>query len=105
MNILIMQAEIAKDLIETNGATTTGVVLAFSAVLIIALGVLWKSLEKKNQYIIEQDKANLTMLMELTATIKTMGKDVENIDNNTRASDNKIDNLIRMIEQRLNSSK
>lgn len=83
IEILIGQAEVAKDLINNTDATVQGILLGVVAVLITFIGILWKSNEKKDEYIRSQDKANLQMLSDLAKNSESLGGTINKVEGHT----------------------
>lgn len=104
MILLIQQQviETAKDLLNTNDATVVGfslVVLAGSWVVIYAL---WKKINKLQEYITSQDKANLEMMMNVTNTITSVAETSSNNGSKLDDINIKASSLITIIKERLN---
>lgn len=97
-----MQVEIARELINTNDATTIGVLLGFIVILIVIIGMLWKELQKDKEYIRTQDKANLEMLSALTKNAELLGTDIGHVKDYTVEVKPLINNILETIKERLN---
>ena len=69
-----IQAEIAQELISNDDATIIGILLAFIVLLITVIGLLWRQKVKDEDYIREQDKANIEMLNLITNAVTELGK-------------------------------
>lgn len=96
-----MQTDIAKELINTNDATTVGVLLAFIVILLIGMVMLWKKSLKDEEYIRSQDKANLEMLSALAKNSESLGVDVNHIKDYTNEAKPKIEQVLEIIKNRL----
>ncbi|AGH56774.1 hypothetical protein Phi19:2_gp031 [Cellulophaga phage phi19:2] len=100
-----MQAEIAKELISTNDATITGILLAFISILLVGIGFLWKEVQKLQEYIRSQDKANLEMLSALARSSETLGSDMNYIKDYTIEIKPKINQVLEIIQKRLDNGR
>lgn len=101
LKMTLLQAEIAKDLLNNNDATIQGILLAVIVILLTFIGLLWRAKLSDEKYIREQDKANLEMLLTVTNTVKDIGetstKNGEKIDVvNIKAS-----SILDIIKERL----
>lgn len=106
--MIVIQAEVAKELINNNDATIQGILMAVIVILIVTIGLLWKSKLQDEKYIREQDKETLKILLELTNTLK----DVQDSDKEMKTgfagiketvvdSNNKLSSLYNVIHQKL----
>lgn len=100
----ISQIEVAKELLNNSDATIQGILLSVIAILLVFIGMLWKSKINDQDYIREQDKANLEMLLKVTSTIDGLGKDVNKIDETTSANNTITSNILGIIKERLRSN-
>lgn len=96
-----MQVEVAKELINNTDATTIGVLLAFIVILIFAIYVQWKKANKDEEYIRQQDKANLEMLSSLVKNAELLGNDVSDIKNYTTEMKPTINQIAEIVKTRL----
>lgn len=99
---IAIQIEIAKELINTNDATIVGILLGVIAILITAIGILWKKHIKDEEYIRAQDKANLEMLSALTKNAELLGNDIAHVKDYTIEAKPVINNILETIKERLN---
>lgn len=97
----ILQQEIVKDLISTNDATIIGVLIAFIGILIYHNVRTDKKLEKCNEYIREQDKANLTMIQDLINAVNLIGNTSEKNAVKIEGVDNKTSSILTIVKERL----
>lgn len=100
-NTLAMQAEVAKDLLSTTDATIIGVLLAFIVILLTAIVMLWKKIQKNEDYIREQDKANLDMLAAMTRNAEMLGADISKVKDYTIDAKPVINQTLEIIKNRL----
>lgn len=97
-----LQAEtVVKDLLTTTDVTIIGVLLAVIAVLVYLNIRTDSKLEARTKYIIEQDKANLTMMHELATSINDIGKTSQKNGDKIEGVDSKASNILLVIEERL----
>lgn len=77
------------ELISADATTLQIVIWIGSAIvsgLVVAIVVLWKAKESRDNYIREQDKANLQLLNEIANNYKSLGVDVSKIEASTSAT-------------------
>mgnify|MGYP000324283256 CR=1 FL=1 len=85
-----------------NEDTTFKVFLFFViVVLILAIGFLWRAKEKRDEYIREQDKANLTMLNEVTNAVKDVATNTNENKENISTLKLQSQRLLDIIQERL----
>ena len=99
--MMFLQAEVAKDLLSTNDATIVGILLAFISILLGAIVMLWKKIQKNEDYIREQDKANLEMLSAMTRNAETLGQDISHVKDYTIEAKPVINQILETIKERL----
>lgn len=69
--------------------------------LIIAVGFLWKAIQTRDAYIREQDKANLTMLNEVTNAVKDVANNTNENKSNITELKLQSQRLLDIIQERL----
>ena len=99
--ILLTQIEVAKDLLNKDDATIIGVLLAVIAVLLFAIGMLWREKLKDQAYIRDQDKENMKILETLTMNMNLVGNDVGIIRDTTGNTNTMAKNILEAIKERL----
>lgn len=72
-------------------------------VLIIGMGFLWRAKEKRDDYIREQDKANLTMLHEVTSAVKEVAATTDENKTNINTLKMQSQSILDVIKERLKS--
>lgn len=82
MLLFLIQLKDATEVLSKNDVTVIGVLLFVILMMATALGFLWRAYRDNEQYIKEQDRANLEMLKDVTAAVK----DVATHTNDNRAS-------------------
>jgi len=100
--ILIQGVDVAKDLINTTDATIIGILLAVVVVLLTAIWILWKKIQKDEDYIRTQDRANLEMLAAMTKNAELLGLDINHIKDYTIDMKPEIKTIAEIIKTRLN---
>tara|TARA_B100001146_G_C15881048_1_gene306044 strand:- start:29 stop:364 length:336 start_codon:yes stop_codon:yes gene_type:complete len=105
---MILQVEIAKDLLTATDLTIAGILLAFIAILLIDNNRKEKKIEKRDDYIREQDKETLKILSELTNMLKVIQDSDKEIKNffptvNDKVTDNNsmLRSIYNAIQQKL----
>lgn len=98
----VLQAEIAKDLLNNNDATIQGILLAVIAILLLAIGILWKSKMEDVKYIREQEKSNLELYMNITKTMDDISKSSDRQGLKLEALHEKAVTILNIIQERLN---
>lgn len=99
--ITTIQGEIIRDLISTNDATIIGILIAFIGLLIYNTVRLDKKVEKSNDYIREQDKANLTMINDLITAVNSIGDTSEKNATRIEGVSDKTSAILTIIKERL----
>jgi len=98
---MILQANLAQELLTKNNSTIQGVLLAVIVLLITAVVILWKTHLADEKYIREQDKANLEMLLTVTNTVKDIGDTSDKNGNKIDKLNTTADNILGIIKERL----
>lgn len=101
VKLIILQAEVVKDLISTNDATIVGILLGFIALLIYLYLRTDNKLIKANEYTREQDKANLLMMQDLITSMDTVGKTSQDNAQKLEGVHNKAEIILTIIRERL----
>ncbi|WP_299153033.1 hypothetical protein [uncultured Christiangramia sp.] len=97
----MLQADLVKDVINTNDATIIGILIAVIIILIGAILKLWNKIGKQEDYIKEQDKENLKMIYTVTGTVNSFGDDLKGINSTTSDNNVKISQLLTVVLERL----
>jgi hypothetical protein len=95
------QIELAKDVINNTDATIIGILLAVIIVLIVFIGFLLKAKLKDEEYIREQDKANLEMLLGITSSVKETGISTDRAAIKIDSINIKTTSILEIIKDRL----
>jgi hypothetical protein len=99
--LIILQAEVVKDLISTNDATIIGILLGFIALLIYLYLRTDNKLIKANEYTREQDKANLLMMQDLITSMDVVGKTTQNNAKRIEGVHSNSETILTIIRERL----
>ena len=91
----------AKDVINNTDATIIGILLAVIIVLIVFIGFLLKAKLKDEEYIREQDKANLEMLLGITSSVKETGISTDRTAIKIDSINIKTTSILEIIKDRL----
>tara|TARA_R110002074_G_scaffold189465_7_gene355292 strand:- start:2160 stop:2465 length:306 start_codon:yes stop_codon:yes gene_type:complete len=99
--MLLLQAETVQNLLSATDVTIIGVLLAVIALLVYYNIRTDKKLEERTKYIMEQDKANTTMMIELTNAVNNIGQTSEKNTVKIEGVDEKASNILVIIKERL----
>ena len=75
--IFLIQSDVAERLLSKQDVTVIGLSLAFIVILLVIITKLWKAKQESDQYIREQDKANLQVLNALANSLNGVETKVE----------------------------
>ena len=101
MKLNVLQVDIAKDLLNNNDATVQGILLAVIVILLVAIGILWKSKLEDIKYIRDQDKANTELMMSITNTMDDLAKTSDSSGIKLDDLKDKVNNILNLITERL----
>lgn len=101
---LIQDGGLIKEFISLNDATIIGVLVSVIILLIWDRNTIKKELAADREYIRDQEKANLKMLLDLSGAIDGLGKDVTRIHSNTENNGDIAKSILVIVKERLNKT-